>query len=94
MSAYDDPEAVAKAKRLAAGPLGEQLAKYPLRFAAGVLIGPTRRSRMFRLTSGTATLLRLAGRPLAVTCSHVIESYRNRDPGDAAGFWLGDLAGC
>jgi hypothetical protein len=91
VKAYDDPQEIERAKQAAAGPLGDQLSKYPLRFAAGVFIGPTRRSKIFRPNSGTATLIQLDRRPLAVTCSHVIDSYRERNPEVEAGFWIGNL---
>jgi hypothetical protein len=89
--AHDDSKEVCRAKELASGDLGHQLSIYPMRFAAGVFIGPTRRSLPFPSNSATATLLRLQGRPLAVTCSHVIERYRSRPIHSEPGFWIGSL---
>ncbi len=88
---FNDPELVRRAKELAAGPLGDMMSKFPLRFAAGVFIGPTRRSLPIRPNNGTATLLRLKGRPLAVTCSHVIQNFRERSVTNQPGFWIGSL---
>jgi hypothetical protein len=59
----------------ATGPLGKCLGEFPLRYATQVLIadlspgGP-------QLNNGTATLLELESKKLAITCSHVIEKYR------------------
>jgi len=88
---YNDPELIRRAKDLAAGPLGDQLSKFPMRFAAGVFIGPTRRSLPLKPNNGTATLLRLDGRPLAVTCAHVVRNFRERPPASEPGFWIGSL---
>ncbi len=59
------------------GPLGEELEKYPLKFAAAAFFGarPQPGTPMI-VNSGSASLLRLEGQPFALTCWHVIESFR------------------
>jgi len=66
-----------EAQRLTRGPLGETMAKFPLRFAKAILFGdgPVRHHRP-EMRSATASLLDLGHGPLAVTCHHVIEEYR------------------
>ncbi|HEX8696968.1 MAG TPA: hypothetical protein VF746_31410 [Longimicrobium sp.] len=89
MSGFDDPEEIRKAKELAAGPLGDQLAKFPLRFATSAFIAPSRRSLPFKSKNGTVTLLRLKGNPLGVTCSHVLDGFRSQPASDKPAFWIG-----
>lgn len=91
MISRDDSEEAQKAKERAAGPLGDELSKFPLRFAASVLIPPTRRRLPFTPTNGTVTLLRLDERPLGVTCSHVLEGFRSKRSSDEPGFWIGNI---
>jgi len=66
-----------EAQKLMKGPLGEAMAKFPLRFAKAILFGnrPTRHGRA-TVRSATASLLNLGYGPLAITCHHVIEEYR------------------
>lgn len=72
-----DPEQVRRATETAAGPLGQEMGRFPLRFAKVVFFGTRpERNGSVRVNNGTATLLHLGGRPIAITCSHVIESYR------------------
>jgi len=37
--AFDDPEKIIEAKRLAAGPLGEKISKFPLLFSKAAFLG-------------------------------------------------------
>lgn len=68
-----------KAKKLAAGPLGQEMSKFPLRFAKAVLFGDLPSARaVARINNGTASLVDLGNGPLAITCSHVIASFRER----------------
>lgn len=73
----DDDAKIAKAKELAAGALGEKLAKFPLLFckAAGFGRRPSK-ARKGRIRNGSVTLVDLGAGPLAVTCWHVIACYR------------------
>jgi hypothetical protein len=68
-----------EAKKLAAGPLGHEMSKFPLRFAKMVLFGdlPSRRAPAM-INNGTASLVDLGNGPMAITCSHVIASFRER----------------
>lgn len=64
--------------KLAAGPLGDQLARFPLRFAKAVLFGELpSRGKPVRIRNGTITLVDLGDGPIGVTCAHVIDAYRN-----------------
>lgn len=68
-----------EAKRLAAGPLGQVMSKFPLRFAKAVLFGDLPAARApVRINNGTASLVDLGNGPLAITCFHVIDSFRER----------------
>jgi len=72
-----DSAAVEHAKTLAAGPLGEKMAKQPLLFAKAAFFGePPSKERKTKVNNGTVTLLDLGGGPLAVTCAHVLSQYR------------------
>jgi hypothetical protein len=74
------PKQIKRAKELASGPLGQQLAKYPLRFAAAVLISerPNIEHCTPKVNNGTVTLINFGNGPIAITCSHVIDGYRKR----------------
>ncbi len=66
-------------RKMVVGALGEQMAKFPVRFCKPIHFGvPPSREQPIIINSGTASLLRLRGEPLAVTCAHVIESYRKK----------------
>ncbi|MCB2189953.1 MAG: hypothetical protein KQI62_00215 [Deltaproteobacteria bacterium] len=73
------PEKIKEAKRLAAGPLGRELTKFPLRFAAAVTMGerPKLKHKAY-INNGTAVLVKLDKRPIAITCSHIMEKYREK----------------
>ena len=73
-----DPGEVAEAKRKAAGPLGQEFARFPLRFCAPVLWGanPLKASNS-KVTNGTVSLLRLGDRNLGITCAHVLKGFRD-----------------
>jgi len=60
-------------------PFYDELAKYPVKFAAPVFYGdsPTS-SYSASLKNGTATFLKLKDRFLGVTCHHVLDAYRER----------------
>lgn len=75
----------------AKGPLPKQLGGFPLKFAKAAVIvdlspgGP-------RFSNGTATLLELGGKKIAITCFHVIQWYRRlwRDDRESI-FQIGNL---
>jgi hypothetical protein len=72
-----DPGLVRRAKKAAAGPLGQEMARFPLRFAQPVFFGDRpQKDKLQKVRNGTATLLNLNGRPIALTCSHVFQGYR------------------
>jgi hypothetical protein len=73
----DDPEKIEEAKRLAAGPLGEKLAKYPLLFSKAAFFGerPAKHKSTY-VRNGTVTLVDFGTGPIAITCAHVISDYR------------------
>jgi hypothetical protein len=63
-------------KRLAAGWLGEKMAKFPLLFATTVCFGQRpSKNRPSEVRNGTISLIDLGEGPLAVTCEHVIAGY-------------------
>ena len=74
---YDDPKKIQEAKRLAAGPLGEKLSKFPMLFAKAAFIGerPAENNNTM-VNNGTVTLVNLGTGPMLVTCYHVLDSYR------------------
>ena len=88
-----DEAEVAKAKRLAAGPLGEKMAKFPLLFAKPVFFGQRpSRTHPSEIRNGTITLVDLGTGPLGITCQHVIASYRKERANlDRVIFQVGDV---
>lgn len=74
----DDAE-VAKAKALAAGPLGEKMGKFPLLFSKAAFFGqrPSRKKTV-EVNNGTVTLADLGNGPLAITCQHVVARFREK----------------
>lgn len=72
-----EDERILEAKKLAAGPLGEQLGKFPLLFAKSILFGERpSKTRPTAISSGSVSLVNLGQGPIAVTCEHVIAGYR------------------
>lgn len=60
------------------GPLGEQQAKFPLRFAKFAFFGERpSKTRPTVVRNGTVTLVDLGSGPIGITCAHVIGAYRN-----------------
>ena len=60
-----------------ANPFFDELSKYPVRFAQPVFFGESPyASYSASLRNGTATLLKLQDRFIAVTCQHVLDGYR------------------
>jgi hypothetical protein len=74
-------------------PFYDEMAKYPARFAAPVLFGdPPASSYSASLRNGTATLLTLKDRFLAVTCQHLLDSYRKAQATTNTFFQLAHVA--
>lgn len=72
----NEAENIAKAKRIAAGALGEKLAKFPLLFAKAAFFGQRpSKNRPSEISNGTVSLVDLGDGPLAVTCEHVIAGF-------------------
>lgn len=72
-----DPELVKKAKEQAAGGLGKELSKFPMRFALTALFGKKPvEDQAVEVNHGTMTFLQLGGRQIGLTCSHVLDEYR------------------
>lgn len=73
-----DPVLVEKAKKAAAGPLGKEMTKFPLKFASSIFFGhkPYATSRNSILNNATATLVDFGRGPMAITCFHVLDVYR------------------
>jgi hypothetical protein len=68
-----------EAKSLVAGPLGDEMAKFALRFCKPLYFGPPpSRGHPGIVNSATASLLRFGDDLLAVTCSHVIDGCRRK----------------
>lgn len=86
-------EQINQAKKLAAGPLGEQLAKFPLLFAKAILFGQRpSKSRVSEIHNGSVSLVNLGDGPLAVTCEHVISGYRDmKETHSDVVFQIGDV---
>jgi hypothetical protein len=73
--------------------LGEAVGNFPLRFAKAVMFGegPSREAQS-KINSATASLLQLECGPVAVTCRHVLEAYRERLKGGET--CLFQIGGC
>lgn len=74
---WDNYLLMEEAKRLAAGPLGGEMNKFPLRFAAPVFFGflPAQDTHS-KINNGTVSLITIGGRLLAITCSHVLSAFK------------------
>src|SRR5439155_8915756 len=60
-----------------ANPFFDEISKYPGRFATPVFFGESPyASYAAGLSNGTASLVKLQNRFLAVTCQHVLQVYR------------------
>lgn len=71
-----EAEEIENAKQIAAGVLGEKLAKFPLLFAKAAFFGQLpSKNRPSKISNGTVSLVDLGDGPLAITCEHVIAGY-------------------
>jgi hypothetical protein len=87
-----NPEKVKKAKEISAGPLGKEMAKFPLQFAKAAFFGDRpAKNKHQNINHGTITLLELQDRPIALTCSHVLDAYRKIHSNPNVIFQIGNL---
>nr|WP_315848389.1 hypothetical protein [uncultured Rhodoferax sp.] len=88
---WEKPKTLDEVKRLIAGPAGVEFEKYPLKFAIPAYFGVRPQpGKPATVNSGTASLVRIGGRPFALTCSHVMEAYRKRLAQGGCIFQLGN----
>ncbi len=90
---YNDQKKIKEAKRLAAGDLGKELSKFPMRFAKAALIGDRPARNLFtKINNATVTLVNLGNGPILITCYHVLDFYRKliNECGSAL-FQIGDV---
>jgi len=88
---WEKPKTPEEAKKLAAGPAGVEFEKYPLKFAIPAYFGaPPKPGAPLTVNSGPASLLRLGDQLFALTCSHVLDGYRQRLAEDKCIFQLGN----
>jgi len=89
-----NPRTLDEAKAMVAGDLGLEMSKYPLRFACAAYFGvPPAEGEALTVNNGTATLLRLEGRPVVLSCSHVLQGDRDKLAANPACiFQVGDCA--
>ena len=82
-----------QAKERAAGVEGQRAAKFPLFFAKSAFFGPRpSKDKVAKINNGTVTLADLGAGPIAFTCQHVIECYRQRcDEEGAIIFQIGNV---
>ena len=74
--------------------LGQQVAKFPMRFAKAVIIGERPSpERPIKVSTGTATLVQLPVGVVAITCEHVVcQALASRAQHPATLFQLGNSA--
>ncbi len=88
---WEKPKTHDEAKKLIAGPAGVEFEKYPLKFAVPAYFGiRPQPGKPATVNSGTASLVRIGGKPYALTCSHVLEAYRNRSSEGVCIFQIGN----
>jgi hypothetical protein len=88
---WEKPKTLDEAKKLIAGHDGVEFEKYPLKFAVPAYFGiRPQLGEPARVNSGTASLVRIGGQPYALTCSHVLEAYRESLAKGACIFQIGN----
>ena len=89
----NEAEKTEEAKKLAAGPLGEQMAKFPLLFAQPVFFGQRpSKNHPSEVRNGTISIVDLGEGPLAITCEHVIAGYcQMKETHDNLVFQIGNI---
>lgn len=74
-----DPKLVEKAKQEASGLLGREMTKFPLLFAKAVFFENLLSDKSVQtVRNGTVSLVDLGSGQMAITCSHVLDGYRER----------------
>lgn len=87
-----DLERVKKAKKDAAGPLGQEMAKYSLRFAAALYFGlPPIKGSKPNIRNGTATIVDFGKGPMIITAYHVMDAYKEWREKEKIIFQIGNL---
>ena len=88
---WEKPKTFDEAKKLIAGHAGVEFEKYPLKFAVPAYFGiRPQQGEPATVKSGTASLVRIGGQPYALTCSHVLEAYRENLAEGACIFQIGN----
>ena len=85
-------EEIARAKKVAAGPLGQTVGRYPMQFAAPLAltsVEPGKRENV--LSNGTGMLVDFGGGPLIITADHVIRRFLERAREGARCLRVGNL---
>lgn len=73
-------------------PFFDEISRYPVRFAVPVFFGDSpSRSFSASLQNGTASLLKLRDRFLAITCHHVLQGFRERSATGTSYFQIGHI---
>jgi len=73
-----DPKLVKEAKKAAAGPLGQEMARFSLRFSSALYFGkPPIKGSKPNIKNGTATVINFGNEPIIITAQHVIQSYKD-----------------
>jgi hypothetical protein len=73
------PNRIEEAKKMATGPLGEEMSKFPLLFAKAACFGQyPSKTRPAKINNGTISLVNFGKGVLGITCHHVIECYHHR----------------
>jgi len=65
-----------EALELLSGPFGVELNRFPLKFAAPIMVLTGLRDQAPTLNSGTISLVQLGPLCLGVTCAHVLRPFR------------------
>jgi hypothetical protein len=83
-----------EARALLAGPLGEQLGRFPWRWCKPAFFGiPPAPGHQVEVENGTASLIVRGEDHFAITCRHVIDGERlTSEQSDAAVFHIGNCA--
>lgn len=88
----EDQKLLRKAKEDAAGPLGQEMAKFPLRFAKAIFFGiKPSIDEPITMNNGTITFVELEKQKIGITCSHVLEAYRKNNIDEKYIFQIGHL---
>jgi len=68
---------IEEAKRIAAGPLGKEMARFPMLFAKPIFLAiPPHKASGLKVNSGTISLVDLGHGPVGITCFHVMSYFK------------------